>query len=108
MNVGAHPNLAELVSFLVQGYHDLIHNPSLTGPQEGAAVSLGEASVCAFQLIFIFWQCDCFANDDIIPRHTDPRGYQTIIIKFVIDCVSHTLGEGKRKNKSRLPNFSTY
>lgn len=95
VRVGAHPDLAELVSFLVKGYHDLIYNTSLASTQKSATVSLCEAPVSAFQFIFIFWQSYCFANDDIVPRHTYPRCNQTIIIKFVIDGMSHTLGERK-------------
>lgn len=46
----ADPDLAELVSFLVDGDHHLVHNTCLAASHEDTGISLGESARCCFQL----------------------------------------------------------
>lgn len=71
--LSAHPDLTELVALLVQRHHHLIHDSSLTGSQEGAAVPLGVAPVGALQLIFVLRQRHRLPNDHVLTRHTNTR-----------------------------------
>jgi len=88
---GAHPDLAELVTLRVEGDHDLIDNSGFTVPQEGARVSFGVPLGGALQLVVVFSQGYCLADNNIVTGNTHSRRDDAVVIQFVVDRISHSL-----------------
>ena len=55
-----------------------------------ACINTSSTSLCHTHLIVTVWKSDSLANDDIIPTDTDTRGYNAVILQFVIVSIAHT------------------